>query len=268
MTKSEQKPPRAAAALLRRCSPGYRRESAEGDYEEIFSELADRQGLQHARRWYWGQALQSLILAFFWRGIMLHNYLKVTWRQFVRHKGYSIINITGLALGITCCILIILWIQDETSWDGFHAYRNDLYLIVQKQPNGHRTPVTPYALSGYLKQEYPEVIQTGRYITYGKIQISHGRTILSDQLIAADPSFFSMFSFPFIEGDAKTAFNDTQSIILTRETSRKLFGESEALGRTVLLNNRTAMMVTGIVENPPIQSSIRFQSVIPLHLIT
>jgi hypothetical protein len=127
-------------------SPPHLEETFLGDHDEMFALMAERHGPLRANLWYWKQAARAIAFSLFWSGVMFKSYLMITWRNLKRHKAYSLINISGLALGIACCILILMWVQDELSWDRFHENSESIFRIVQEQHDGHVTPVTPDAL--------------------------------------------------------------------------------------------------------------------------
>ena len=262
------KAPKLARTILRRLSPSHLGESALGDFDELFSLKAEQQGSIRAKLWYWKQALQSIPFSFFWGMVMLRNYLKITWRNVKRNKAYSLINIAGLALGIACCILILLWIQDELSWDRFHENAENIYRVSQRQYNGHLTPVTPLPLADYLKAEYPEVVNAVRYLKYTKLQLKYGNNSFSESPLIADPSFFRMLSFDFIKGDPNDAFPTLQSLVITEELAGKLFGQEEALGKSISINNQADYTISAVIKDIPHNSSFQFDCVLPFQLVS
>ena len=162
-----KKAPGFGVWLLKQTIPFQAGFTALGDYEEIYNRIAKRDNLLKAHIWYWKQIFKTIPLFIIgsikWRMEMIKNYIKTAFRNLKRHTSFSIINITGLALGMACCILILLWVTDELSYDTFHKNANDLYRVVreiqgpQKVSRNTRTPV-PLAIT--LKQEYPEIINT------------------------------------------------------------------------------------------------------------
>jgi predicted permease len=194
---------------------------------------------------------------------MVKNYLKIALRSFFRHKGYTFINTAGLAIGIACCIMIMLWVQDELSYDRFHENADDLYVATFN--NGSK--VTPTALSPYLKAEYPEVIHSSRYSMQGKNLLKYkNRDIYQEGGIMVDPDFLKMFTIPFLKGNPETALNSPNSILLSDEVARKLFGTSEPIGQTLTLDTRVDMKVTGVFEDYPSNSHMSFQFILPVSL--
>ena len=130
---------------------------------------------------------------------MLKNYLKVALRNIVRHKGYSFINISGLAIGIAICILILLWVQDEIKYDRFHKNLNQIYIVPTWHDHGDTKGLSggaPPAVAPALKQEYAEIVNACRYRpAYYEFLIHYKDKVFSDKAACADPEFFQMFSF-------------------------------------------------------------------------
>lgn len=238
-----------------------------GDFDELFNWKAEEIGTSRAKLWYWKQALQSIPLSFYWAGILLNNYLKIAWRNVKRHKAYSFINIAGMAIGIASCILILLWIQEEMSWDRFHENANEIYLVSQKQYDGHLTPVTPSPLASFLKAEFPEVNNAARYITYSKLQLKYGDKSFSENPIIVDSAFFQIFSYDFIKGNPDTALNSIHSILITEKLGAKLFGQDDPFGKTITVNNSSDFEVKGVIKNIPRNSIFQFDCVLPFQMI-
>ena len=126
--------PRFPTWLLSGLTPGHRREILLGDFEEGYREMVAFVGTARARRWYWGQALRSLpaflYQSFFWGVVMLKNYLKIALRTMRKHKGYAFINVVGLAVGMACCLLILLYVQQESSYDTYHEKADRIHRLV------------------------------------------------------------------------------------------------------------------------------------------
>ena len=198
---------------------------------------------------------------------MFKNYLKITLRNIKKYKGYSLINITGLAIGLTCCIFISLWIIDELQFNKFHESGDNLYQVV-----GYRTSDgldrfqndTPVPLAPDLKEEYPEVILSSRYRFYTRILLNYReRTFYENRIYFVDPDFLQMFSFNLIMGDKKNAFNAPHSIIITENAAKKYFSDENPLGKTLTFNNEYALTVKGVMENVPYNSSLKFDILLP-----
>jgi len=194
---------------------------------------------------------------------MFFNYLKLTIRNIRRHKAYSFINIAGLAIGIGCCLMITLWVQDELSYDRFHENADSLYAPTFS--NG--STVTPTALSGFLKSEYPEVIRSSRYSAIGRNLLKfEDKEIYQEGGVMVDPDFVKMFTIEFLDGDPETALDDPNSILISKRVALKLFGTQESLGKTITFASSIDLKNKGVFENYPLNSHIQFEYILPLSL--
>jgi putative ABC transport system permease protein len=199
---------------------------------------------------------------------MFWNYVKIAWRNIKRYKGYSFINIFGLAIGLACCILILLWVQDELNYDRFHANLNDLYRI---NAEFHKTePVTHYwpvcaPLAPALKEEYPEIVNATRFtrLRRGQLVKYRDKNFLEPRICLTDPDFFAMFTFPFLEGDPQTALADPNSIVLAKSVSAKYFGDENPVGKVLNINNEHDFTVSGVLKEIPENSTIQFDFLVP-----
>jgi putative ABC transport system permease protein len=200
---------------------------------------------------------------------MIQNYLKTALRHLRRQKGYSIISISGLAIGLACFILIGLWVADELSFDRFHANKDRIFRVLNKVASGDLIPSPTYALAPALKAEYPEVADASRVWPYAGSLVRYGdKSFEEDRICLVDPGFFRMFSFPFLQGDARTALADRRSIVLTAGAARRYFGEADPLGRVLRLEQYGAdFTVTGVIADVPSNSHLQFDLVARVELL-
>ncbi|MGB7296953.1 MAG: ABC transporter permease, partial [Candidatus Aminicenantales bacterium] len=200
---------------------------------------------------------------------MLKNYLKIALRNILRQKGYSFINIAGLTLGLACFILIGLWVRDELSFDRFHEKKDRIFRILNKVESGDLIPSPTYALAPALKEEYPEVEEYSRVWPWAESLIRYQDKHFEEKRIyLTDPGFFRMFTFPFLLGDPETALADRNSIVLTETIARKYFGDGNALGKVIFLDQYdSAFVVTGIIEDVPSNSHIQFDFLARVELL-
>lgn len=199
---------------------------------------------------------------------MLKNYFKIALRNLARSKSYSFINIFGLAIGLTCTILIGLYIAHELSYDKFHENEDRLYRVVEsynseQEENWFAT--TYSALAPTLGSEYPSIRNTSHiYPTNGLVIGSENQKYQEDNIIYADSAFFEMFSFPLISGNPATALNAPLSMVITQNIATKFFGNENPLGKTLSFKGQRSTYefeITGIAENPPSNSHIQFEYV-------
>ncbi len=194
---------------------------------------------------------------------MFKNYLKITLRNIQKHKGYSFINIAGLSIGMTCFIVIMLYIQYEFSYDRFHENADYIYRIVMKQPGNVYQGidvfnVTPGTLVPLLKAEYPEVEKAARISKGSGLIQANGKSFVERSCLYVDPDFLQMFTFPMISGNSTTALTEPYSMVITQEMANKYFGDRSPIGETITHDNKTKYKVTGVVENIPENSHFTF----------
>jgi len=204
---------------------------------------------------------------------MFKNYLRVSLRNIFKNKLFAFINILGLAVGMACFLLISLWIRDELSFDKFHANRDNLYLLTIKHPNDVIDPNVSYALAPMLASNFPEIKSYTRIYELGNLttcsfrhQTENGRQIMfyEDNVKLVDSSFFSMFSFPFIYGNPDMALSNPDSLVLSENMAKKYFGEDNPLGKKLSLNNRSDLIVSGVMQVPS-NSHIQLDFLAPLN---
>ena len=199
---------------------------------------------------------------------MLKNYFKIALRNLVRHKGFSFINILGLAVGMACTILILLWVQDELSYNKFFKNADNTYLVLRGD-KGEMTAVTSKMLAPALKQELPEIEKSAGFMQLPEsfqFLIQNGNKGFEENVIMADSNFFDVFSYKFNEGNPATALSAPNSIVLTEEAAKKYFGNQDAIGKPLTVSafgGKTTMNVSGILENIPLQSNIQNQIILP-----
>ncbi len=207
---------------------------------------------------------------------MLKSYLKIAWRNMARNKAAAIINVASLSLGLTCCILIYLWIQDEKSIDNFHANRNSLYVAYTTTRANGKTDgsfATPLDVSEgtiqlpfeNLPQVIPQVKDVTFYATGYELPWGHPESFQAgDKILKLDGSragkdFFKMFSYPLIQGNVNSALSQMNGIAISRKMANMFFGSpAKAMGKTLQYENRLPFIVTGVFENLPQQSSLHF----------
>ena len=203
---------------------------------------------------------------------MIKNYFRIAFRNIQRHKGYSFINIIGLALGMACCILIILWVKDEMATDKYHDKLDSLYLVRTIQHYGSevsRGAGSVPALAPALKAEVPEVLNAARF-NNGQSEhlLEYGDKQFKERIQLADPEIFELFTFPFIRGNLEDAFGDPYVMILSETIADKIFKDEDPVGKVLTLNKTEEFRVVGVMEDVPHNSTLRFDIWAPLELTT
>lgn len=192
---------------------------------------------------------------------MFRSYLKVVFRSMFRNKGFTTINISGLAIGMACSLLIFLFIKDEQSYDRFHRHSDRIYRVVKDFINddGSRIPdaTTPAALAPALMQQLPEVEKITRiFPNWGATWLVkyNDKKIVEEKLWRVDSSFFDVFTITFIRGNKETALKDTRSIVLTESAAKRYFGEQDAIGKTLSFKPGEDMLVSAVIKDIPANS--------------
>ena len=247
-----------------------------GDLEEEYRQLSERRGRLIARFWYWLQLFYSISSHFRYRSIsgfrMLKSYLLICVRNLRKHKIFTFINIAGLAVGMAVCVLILMWVQDQTSYDVFHTKSERLFRVNVHMESDHgilHAEVTPFPLADAVKQTFPEIENSARYFHASQsILLSEGRNHYKEgQVVFTEPSFFSMFDFKFAQGDPWTAFSDPNSIVLTREMAEKIFGAEDPMGKKIRVENRIDFRITGLIEDFPHNTNFRAKCFFPIETL-
>lgn len=195
---------------------------------------------------------------------MIKNYLKIAWRNITRRKAFSILNVAGLSIGMACSILILLWVQNETSYDRFHRNANTIYRLVCSAGE-FKAAVSPAGMAGGLQQEMPEIKTAVRLSKPSTNLFEVGLNKFEEKRVFfADSNFLKVFSFPLAKGDSGSALNDPNSILITEEMAIKYFGKENALGKVIRKDNNENFTVSGVLANPPSTSHLQFDFIIPM----
>ena len=213
---------------------------------------------------------------------MFKNYLKIAWRNLLSSKLFSFINVFGLSVGMTCCMLLLLYILSETSFDKHQEHVNDLYLLRSEnvQSNGEKmdNPRAPAPYAQAVKAEFPEVVQVTRLW----MNFLEDKTLLKvaqpgkqekafyeTKGVHVDSTFFDVFTYQFVEGDAKTSMNEPHSVVLSEEVAQKLFGKESALNQTIRIGGRSGnnedFKVTGVFKSESARSHIDARYFVSIH---
>jgi putative ABC transport system permease protein len=200
---------------------------------------------------------------------MIKNYFKVAIRYLLRHRGYSAINILGLAIGIACCILIMLFVRSEWSYDRFHTRTDRLYRVWLQENYGEgqifTNTITPIPLGAALQVNIPDIESFCRVNPFNTL-VEYNGNRFNESINMVDPDFFQLFDFKIIEGDPQKAFPDNNSLVISKDLARKYFGKEEAIGKNLELqlgSEKILFVVTAVADRSPQESSIRFDMLIP-----
>ncbi|MGZ3852459.1 MAG: ABC transporter permease [Flavisolibacter sp.] len=199
---------------------------------------------------------------------MLKNYFKIAWRNLFRNKSFSITNVLGLTIGITCTILILLWVQDEVGYDRFHQNYSSIYKVMATRNFNNQIFTDPnmvLPLAKSIESDVPQVKQavvtTQRYPTV----LSYGDTKLKKQGYTVSEHFFNVFSWKFLKGNPATALSDPSSVVLTKSAATAFFGNDDAINKVLRVDNSRDAKVTAIVDDPPGNSSLQFDYIFPFN---
>src|SRR5215213_7745944 len=197
---------------------------------------------------------------------MLKNYLKIALRNLFRNKAFSAINISGLAIGMASAILILLWIQNEISYDQFHEKKNRIYEAWNRAHFSGKLQcwaTTPKVLARTIERDIPEIEHSVRVNWPSNYLFSIGEKRLTVQGNIVDSNFLQVFSFPLVKGNSKLALMDMHNIVLTEKLAKKLFGNDEAMGKVIKIDNKDNFTVTGIAKDIPNNTRFNFEYLMP-----
>jgi putative ABC transport system permease protein len=194
---------------------------------------------------------------------MIRNYFKVAFRNLNRHRVSTSINIIGLSIGLATCVLIMLFVQDELSFDRYHEKADRIVRLgINLRFNGKDSngPTIGPSVAGDLKNEFPEVLETTRIRNRGGRFVSYANTSFKEEnILYTDPGFFQVFNIRFLKGDPKTALNEPNTLVITEETARKYFGNADPIGKSLGFgSDKSPYRITGIVGKLPENSHFRF----------
>lgn len=204
---------------------------------------------------------------------MLKNYFKVAWRNLLRNKSYSIINIAGLSIGVAACLLIFLTIRFETSFDNFHPNKKNIYRVSSVFNNEGQVGYSmgsSFPVANALRLDYPQLKNVAAIISVPNALVTiidstqeENKKFLEDGVFFAEPQFFQIFNFPWVAGDPKTALSGPNTVAITQRSAEKYFGNwKDAMGKTIKVGTRTVCKITGIIKDPPANTDFPLQVVV------
>jgi putative ABC transport system permease protein len=196
---------------------------------------------------------------------MFKNYLKIAFRNILRQRVYSLINITGLAIGIACCILILLFVRYELSYDKFNKKADRIYRVTREWFNEdgasslHLARVAP-PIGPLLKNDFPQIVlEETRLLQDGNVPLKVGdKSFIEDRFFWAEQSTFKIFTVHFIEGNENKALSEPKCVVITQSEAKKYFGNEDAIGRTIKYRNLGELKVTGVIKDVPENSHLKY----------
>lgn len=276
------------------CAPSFL-EEVEGDLHELFQEEVEEYGLKRARRRFLFTALQYINPYFYGKKNltvylshqpdMFRHYFKISFRQLLKQRFYALINIFGLAIGLACGIVVLLFVYDESSYDAYHhdtdrLYRLSIQGVEMSSGNESLSATTPILWGPALQKDYPEVENYARFVRLTspedpwELKVGENAFMESD-ILYADPSALELFNWPLIQGDKKAVLAEPRSVVLTEAMAHKYFGDENPVGKTILLDPRRRdrdgkltgetfeHTVTGVLESIPRRSHFNFDFLLP-----
>ncbi|MGB6864101.1 MAG: ABC transporter permease, partial [Candidatus Aminicenantaceae bacterium] len=200
---------------------------------------------------------------------MFNNYIKIAWRNLTKHKIYSAITMSGLVLGLGVFIVFALLLYSQSDFDSFHKNADRIYSVVQVLPRGaekeHHSAITPTPLKDTLLAEFPEIEKASRFFPPGRMVVRHEDKLFYENRIRfVDADFLSIFTFNLVRGEAEAVLSNPYSIVLTEASATKYFGNEDPIGKRLMLNNDFDVVVTGIIEDIPENSSIGFDFLVSM----
>jgi len=265
------------------CHPDFA-EDIEGDLQERFDRNCQKHGQTTARRKFIWEVISlfrpGLIKTFeitFLQNltIMFRHNLKLSWRLLFKNKGYSLINIGGLAMGLAMAMFIVLWIKDELNFDGFHTDKERIYKVMRHVTAGDNirtSDIVAWKIADVLKTDFPEIEQVARTNFRNPMVINNGADAFREMGFYAEADFFDIFSWQLIAGNVQTMLSDPTSITISKSLADRYFGKtvdySSIIGQTIQHDMQDVgdLKVTGIFANVPIQSSIQFDFILPIDI--
>ena len=237
-----------------------------GDIEEIYNLQVLERGRFKANFWFWVQVLRTipayLLDSLYWSYVMFNSYLKITFRNFKRQKAYSIINVTGLAVGMACCICILVYVHYELSYDRFHSNADNIYRLVMNGDASGRpfdVALSSGPIGSTLVKDFPEADNVVRFQRRDRIPVNYkNKQFFEDRIFWADETVFEVFTFPLINGNPETALKNPFSAVITKEIANRYFGHEDPLGKVLQFNRQEEYTITGVMKDVPENSHFAF----------
>ena len=280
MNSQRQHPPRWANRFLEWYCADYLIDEIQGDLHEAFNYRLQHTSLWKARLWFVFEVLTFFKVSNIRKvnktqNIMNSNYFKIAYRNFLKHKAYSLINLFGLIVGLLSCVLISMHVMHESSYDNFHPEVERLYRLEMPMYQGGELSVisapTYPAVGPNLKNEFPEIHDYCRILPFAQgvysIQNVQAELIRFNETkaVLADHNFFQLFGFKLVKGDPGSVLNDPQSIVISETTAKRYFGDDDPIGKSISFRGERDMTITGVMEDFPVNSHMQFDLISSLN---
>ncbi len=272
-----KRPPKIAEKLLSKLLYDDVWKTTLGDFEEYHAHLAQKKGAKTANWWYWKQVFRyapsKIIHSFYWTLDMFRNYLKVAIRNILKYKGYSFINILGLAIGLSSFVLIGMFVVHEMSYDRQHKDSDQIYRLIRNAPAEFYLgtswyAVNPTPLTLALNDDFPG-IKAATVLDIREALLSTKNQPFFEDGLFTNETYFDFFSYKWLAGNPSTSLGNPNSIVLTQSLVKKYFGDSNPMGEAILFTyeNEEPFLrtVTGIIEDVPSNTHLQFDFVAPMH---
>ncbi|WP_350286672.1 ABC transporter permease [uncultured Croceitalea sp.] len=197
---------------------------------------------------------------------MIKNHLKIAWRNLLRNKAFSLLNVFGLSAGLAVTTLIILWINFELEYDRFHDKIDRIYEVNnQHQINGELWTwnSTPKPMAPVIKEDYPEVESVSRFFGDIEFLFTHNNKNLKAKGTIVDPDFLNIFSFPLLQGEVENVLNEINGVVITETLAHKMFNDKNPIGKTIKIDNSDIFKITGVLKDLPLNTKFDFEFLIP-----
>lgn len=272
---SQIHPPKYPRMLLKWVISDELYDDIDGDLTELFNNNSASLSKGKAKRRYFFNVLQSVRnihlrrkLKFYNPLVMYKNYLKIAFRNLLKYKGYSFINIFGLALGMAACLLILLFVNNELSFDGFHEKKANTYRLDEVQTFDGMSPqkvaLSMYPMGPNLLSDYPEVVDFTRYWTMGRTLVEHeNQQHYIGEIARVDTSFLEMFDFKLVRGNKGEVFEEMFDLVISESTAKRLFGDEDPIGKLLKLpNDDVSLKVKAVMADVPDNSHLQFDALL------
>lgn len=263
------KPPYIGQKILKAALPEWERKYYLRGIEEVYRNKLEERGYLFSQLWYWKEIILAVFFISFnnllWSVAMLNNYLKMVFRLIQRKKLFSLVNLLGLTIGLTSSFLILLYVDHELTFDKFHENTENIYRVYMHQPGNQVVGsskdlwvTTPTILKPTWEKDLPEIDKIANVRSWGEVVFLRNGQQINERIVFADPELLEIFTFPLSSGSKKTALNDPFSLLITQRIAEKYFAGKNPVGQTMLTSDKREYKITGVLENIPENSHLKF----------